>query len=177
MRNVTAVVAAAWLMCAGLHATAETVTIAVSQNEKAPDIAFEMTVTVEDELMSLLYESGHIVTSNAVSLKGSLFSDESFGVAEAAEGYADYLVAVNATYGPNEIRNEELKVSYADLKGVDWRVVRIATGHVIKEGSVAMSKIRVIDADPYKQVRFMAGGIAKDALKAINGDSQGDYRR
>jgi hypothetical protein len=79
MRNVTAVVAAAWLMCAGLHATAETVTIAVSQNEKAPDIAFEMTVTVEDELMSLLYESGHIVTSNAVSLKGSLFSDESFG--------------------------------------------------------------------------------------------------
>lgn len=158
-------------------AQAATVTVAIAQNATAPVMALEMSRTVEDEIMGIYFDSGHIVTSNALSMNDSSFDDLSFGVAEASEGFADYLITTKLTYTKDEKTDELLKISYAELQTISWRVIRISTGKMIAGKTVKLREFKSVDSDPYLQARAAAKKIALDAMKEIDKDIEGDTNR
>ncbi len=158
-------------------AQAATVTVSIAQNAEAPATALEMSRTVEDEIMGVFYDSGHIVTSNALSMNDSAFDDLSFGVAEASEGFADYLVTVRLTYKKDEITDEAREITYADLKTLTWRVVKLSTGTMIAGDTVKLPDGRSGDTDPYQRARATARRIAVDSIKAIDREYKGETER
>lgn len=156
-------------------ARAATVAVSIAQNATAPATAVDMSRTVEGEIMGVFYDSGHIVTSNALSMSDDSFEDASFGVAEASEGYSDYLVAARLTYAKDEITDEALKLTYADLETVSWRVIQLSTGKTIAESTVLLSDFKSEDPDPFVQTRTSARKIAVDSMNAIDRDLIGRY--
>lgn len=153
---------------------AATITVTVVQNEGAPDIAIQMSRTVEDELLGQYFNAGHIVSNTEVLKNGSRFSERNYGIKEAAFGMSDYLLVVYLQYGPGEIKNEEKKMSWAELKTITWRIVAVPTSRIIEERSVEYSTFPVDDFDPYLQVRKPAGLIVRESLPVIKRDRQGD---
>ncbi len=162
-------------LLAVVFAQAATVTVSIAQNAEAPATALEMSRTVEEEIMGFFFDSGHIVTSNALSMNDSAFDDLSFGVAEATEGFADYLVTARLTYTKDEISDEQQKITYADLQTITWRVVRLSTGKMIAGSTVRLADYKSADPDPYAQTRSSAKKIAMDSMKAIDRDITGRY--
>jgi hypothetical protein len=146
---------------------AETVTIAVVQNESAPAIAIDMSQTIEDELMGNYFDAGHIVSNTAIRNDGSKFEESNFSVKEAAFGLSDYLVVVSLGYGPAVMKDEAKKLTWAELVSLKWKVVRVQNSLIVAEQSVDVSKIKVTDFDPYKQSRLVADTVGEQTLDAI----------
>lgn len=150
---------------------AETVTLTVSQNEEAPSVAVDMSRAIEDELLSRFFDAGQIVSNTDLRLDGSKFSTElNYGVKEAAFGYSDYLVAVNLRYGPTVKTDEQKKISWAELIGLEWRVVRVARAIVVDEKTLEVAALGITDFDPYQRSRIVADEVSKRALAAIGKD-------
>lgn len=158
-------------------AQAATVTVAIAQNAAAPALALEMSRTVEDEIMGFFFDSGHIVTSNALAMNDSSFDDLSFGVNEASEGFADYLVTARLTYGADERKDELLGITFAELRTITWRVVRLSTGTMVAGNDVVLRDFKSVDPDPYLQARAAAKRIAANSMKEIDRDIEGDKNR
>ncbi len=150
-----------------------TVTVTVVQNEQAPFVALQMSQTVEDELMTVLFDSGHIVSNTSVRLDGSLFSGRSFGLKEAAHGLSDYLLVVLLKYNPSEKKKPDDSAAYAQLDGLSWRLVNVAGGAVLAEKTLDLSKIPITDFDPYKQSRQLADIVGRDCLQLLYNSSKG----
>jgi hypothetical protein len=150
---------------AAVHAAS--VTVSVVQNERAPVIAIDMSRTIEDELMGGYFDAGHIVSSTSIRLDGSKFAQKNFGIKEAAFGYSDYLLAVYLEYGPNELKIEEKKITYAELRTIVWRVVDVKTSKILEEKTIDVTKIRVTDFDPYEQSRLIADTVMNASLERL----------
>jgi hypothetical protein len=146
---------------------AETVTIAVVQNEAAPAIAIEMSQTIEDELMGDYFDAGHIVSNQSIRNDGSKFEEPNYSVKEAAFGLSDYLVAVSLEYGPAVMKDESKKLTWAELVSLKWKIVRVLGATLVAEQSVDVSKIKITDFDPYKQSRLVADTVSEQTLDAI----------
>jgi len=153
-----------------------TVTVSVVQNEKAPEVALEMSRTVEDELLGQFFDLGHIVSNSDISFKGSLFSQKNFGIKEAAFGMADYLVLVLLSYGPGERKNDETGMIYAELQKLSWRVVQVQDSAILDEKTIEYNDKTVKDFDPYAAVRVPARQIASDSISIMERNSQGGKR-
>ncbi len=149
-------------------ASAATITLSVVQNEDAPEIALQMSQTVEDQLFANYFDSGHIVSNSDISFDGSQFEKTSYGIKEAAFGLSDYLIVIYLHYGPQELQNVEKKTSFAELNTLSWRVMNVLTSKVIAEKSIDITKIKVLDADPYKQARILTDAISTETMKALN---------
>lgn len=148
-------------------AFADTVTITLVQNEKAPAIALDMSNTIEDEIFGRFYEAGHIASNTDLRFDGSKYHDQNYGVKEAAFGLSDFLVAVSVQYGPAEITDTEKKITYAELDSLTWRVVDVKTAKTVVEKKIDIKKIKVTQSDPYQQARIYAGMATDEALAAI----------
>ena len=169
-----AALALALLTVSGL--SAETVTITLVQNEKAPAIALEMSNAIEDEIFGHFYDAGHIASNTEIRYDGSRFREKNFGVKEAAFGYSDFLVAVSVQYGPAEITDKEKKITYAELDAITWRLVEVKTSKIVAEKKIDAKKVPVTQSDPYLQARVDAGIASDDALKAIEKFNEGEKR-
>jgi len=154
-------------------AFADTVTLTVVQNEKAPAIALEMSDTIEDEIFSCFFDAGHIASNTDVRFDGSRFSEKNFGVKEAAFGLSDFLVVISLQYGPAEVTDKERKITYAELDTLTWRLVEVTSVKTVMQKTIDVKKIRVTDFDPYAQVRQVADIAANDSLNAISEFKEG----
>ena len=148
-------------------ARADTVTLTVVQNEKAPVIAMDMSNAIEDEIFGCYYDAGHITSNTEIRLDGSRFKDTKFGIKEAAFGLSDFLVVIDLQYGPAEITDNEHKITYAELDTLTWRLVEVKSSKIIVEKKIDVKNIKVTDFDPYKRSRFVAQTTASDSLSAI----------
>ncbi len=169
-------ICAVLLLAACAAVSAATITVTVVQNEEAPDIAIQMSRTVEDELLGQYFNAGQIVSNTEVMMSGSRFSEKNFGIKEAAFGMSDYLLVVYLQYGPGERVDEEKKISWAELKTITWRIVAVPTSRILEERSIEYSVFPVDDFDPYQQARKPAGMIVRESLPVIDGDRQGEKR-
>lgn len=149
----------------GVHCA--TISLSVVQNEEAPAIALEMSQTVEDQMFNRCFDEGHILSNVDIRFDGSLFPTANFGIKEAAFGLSDYLIVIYLYYGPQEIQNKEMKLTYAELNNITWRVVRVATSKILSEKKINVSDIKILDSDPYKQSRTITDSICTDALNTI----------
>jgi hypothetical protein len=155
---------------------ASTITVSIVQNEAAPGEALELSRIVEDELFTDCFDGGHIVSNTDIRLDGSRFAEKSFSLKEAALGYSDYLIALLLEYGPNVIKNEELKTSWAELLGITWRVVDTKNGNVLGEAKVSLSDRGAYYLDPSGQSRLLAEKVGKDALSLVNKTVEGEKK-
>jgi hypothetical protein len=168
------VIAACILALPAVGAYAASVTVTVVQNEQAPAIAIDMSRAIEDEIFGDLFDSGHIVSNTDIRFDGSGFAQGNFGVKEAAFGYSDFLVALYLEYGPVAITDSEKKTSWAELRAITWRVVRVSDSSILAEKSIDVSKIKVTDFDPYKQSRLVADQVVDATLPVLKkGDTGG----
>ena len=149
---------------------AQTVTISIVQNEKAPAIAIDMSRTIEDQLMDSFFDLGFIVSNSDIRFDGYNYSKNNFGIKEAAFGMSDLLLAVQLTYSAGEKTNVDKKNTYAQLENIVWRLVRVKDSYIIKEAIFDISSVPVKDFDPYKQTRSLAKKLAENANKAIRED-------
>lgn len=156
------------------YISAETVTVTVVQNENAPAIALQMSQAIEDEILGDYFNAGQIVSNTQVRYDGSHYSEKNFGIKEAAFGLSDYLVVINLQYGPGEVVDKDKQITYAELNVLDWRLVKVLTSEVLVEKSINVKNIKVMDSDPYKQSRIVAGMAANDSLQAIPINNQGE---
>ena len=155
-------------------ASAATITVTVVQNEGAPEIAIQMSRTVEDELLGQYFNAGQIVSNTDILMNGSRFAEKNYGIKQAAFGMSDYLLVVYLQYGPGERVDEKKKVSWADLKTITWRIVAVPTSRIIEERSIEYSIFPVDDFDPYQQARKPAEMIVRESLPVIDRDIQGE---
>ena len=149
----------------GVHCA--TISLSVVQNEEAPAIALEMSQTVEDQMFNRCFNAGHILSNVDIRFDGSLFSTANFGIKEAAFGLSDYLIVVYLYYGPQEIQNKEMKLTYAELNTITWRIVRVDSSKILSEKKINVIDMKIQDADPYKQTRIITDSICTDALNTI----------
>lgn len=156
---------------------AQTVTVTVVQNEKAPAIAIEMSRVVEDELFSVLFDSGCIASNTSVRFDGSRFDEDNFGIKEAAFGMSDYLVAVLLRYGETEMSDIESKQTWAELRSMTWRVFDVRTGALLGEQNIDITRIKISDSDPYSRARFVAHDSASSVIAAFRAPSQGEIHK
>jgi hypothetical protein len=145
----------------------QTVTLSIVQNEKAPAVALEMSRIIEDQMFGNFFDSGLIASNSNIRFDGSQFGQKNFGIKEAAFGLSDYLIAVYLQYNPEEKKDDMLKLTYANLDSVSWRVVRVLSSEIVDEKTINVSKIKVTDSDPYKQVRTVADEISNGALSLL----------
>lgn len=146
---------------------AKTLTVALVQNEKAPAVALDMSRTIEDEILGVYFDAGHIVSNNDIQFDGSQFAKDNYGLHEAAVGYSDYLIVVYLEYGPAEKKDETTHASYAELLAAKWRVVKVSSTRILAEGAIDVTKIRVTDFDPYQRARLVADKITTATLSVI----------
>lgn len=173
MRQFGIIVACVSLMALSASAYAESVTIALAQNAQAPAVALEMSRTIEDEILNDYFDGGHIVSNMPIAMEGSSFKKKNFSVKEAAFGYSDYVIAVYLEYGPDEIKDEEKKTSYAELRSIVWRVVLVSSSKVVDEKTIDATKLKIRDFDPYKRARMIADQISAASLAAVVRSEQG----
>ncbi len=155
---------------------AQTVTVAMAQGSAAPEAALQMSKTIEDELLVLLFDGGYIVSTEELALKDGDFAKAEFGVKEAAWGMSDYLVAIRARYAADEIKDVDNKVSYARLLGLDWKLVRVANPEVLASGSVDPRVPAPQGTDPYAGVRLLVDGMYPAIDKALGEAKKGGLR-
>lgn len=161
------------LLAASGIASASTVTVTLVQNEQAPSVALQMSQTIEDELMSGFFASGHIVSNTEIRFDGLSFDARNFGLKDAALGMSDYLLAVSLQYNPAEKKETEGSAAYAQLDGLIWRLVKVDGGSVVAEKKLDLSKVPITDFDPYKQSRNVASFVGRDCLLLLSKSSQG----
>jgi hypothetical protein len=154
-------------------AGAESLTVSIVQNEKAPAVALEMSQTIEDELMNDYFDAGHIVSNTDIRFDGSKFKAANFGIKEAAFGMSDYLLAVYLQYGPGEIKDEKKGITYAQLDTVVWRLVEVRSSNIVAEQTLDATKIHVTDFDPYQQSRLVADQASGASIDALNRNKTG----
>ncbi|ULQ60092.1 hypothetical protein K7I13_01825 [Brucepastera parasyntrophica] len=145
--------------------SAATVTISVVQNEQAPEVALEISRTVENEIMMQFFDAGHIVSNEPIKSNGNRFPEKNYGLKDAALGYSDYLVVVFLQYGVNKIESSDKKSTYAELKSVNWRLVRVRNAEIITEKKLEIQAGQKNNFDPYKNAKTLAKQITVDLLK------------
>lgn len=147
------------------------------QNGSAPAIAIDTSRTIEDELFSVFFDAGHIVSNTDIGSGDESFSDPYFGVKEATLGDSDFLVLAYLDYNPAVETDTEKKLSWAVLNSIKWRVVRLNLAKSVIEGTLDTHEIEVIDTDPYKQSRVVADELGKKTLLAIRTITQGERKK
>lgn len=152
-------------LCFAVRLAASTVTVAVAQNEVAPEIALETSSLIEDEIMGSLYDEGYIVSNNDISLVGTAYADPSFGIKDATEGFSDYLIAVLVEYAEEAVKDAERQIVYAEIRAVTWRLVRLSDGKVLAERVVDMKKAKA--DDPQDRARRLAKIIGRDCDRLL----------
>lgn len=157
--------------------SAATVTLSVVQNEQAPEVALEISQTIEDQLFGDFFEAGHIVSNDDIRMDGSRFVEKNFGIKQAAFGLSDFLIVVYLHYGPGVINDTEKKMTYAELDTLSWRVVRVLSSEILGEGAIDVTKIQVRDFDPNNQSRLIASLVSKETLKLLVNRTQGEKNK
>ncbi len=152
--------------CLAFSAQAATVTITITQNEKAPETALETSRTVEDELFLQFFSSGHIVSNSDIRFDGSLFLQKNYGLKEAAWGLSDYLVVVFLEFLSQETPEGSLPAP-AQLVSVSWKVVQVADGIVLETKKLTGKETVIDETDPAKRSRILAQRLFPDILNTI----------
>lgn len=170
------IVAGAFILAALGAPSAQTITVAVAQNESAPASAVLMSKTVEDELLGIMFDQGYIVSTAELSMKDEAFSAPNFGVKEAAFGLSDYLIAVRIRYGADEKKDPDKNVSYAQILSLDWKLVRVVNPVILASGSISPKTVTVLDQDPYGDARRLIDSAYPAIGKALGEAKKGGVR-
>lgn len=120
-----------FLMVFGLSGMlfARQISIQIVQHDAINDSVRENSLQLEDELMTVFFESGYIVTNSPAVTSKSEETDTALiktGMGEAYDGCSEYFVQLRLFY--DEPKN--------DLQKVDWTLYSVITGKKIKESSV-----------------------------------------
>jgi hypothetical protein len=127
-----------------------------------------------DTLMSgcldSLFDAGMIATNAPTqSIDLSRWSDVTFGLSGAKEGFVDYVVAFFVTWRPSSLKKEiwlALSCTY--------RIVRVSDGQVVASGSApGETDVPELLADPEKSVRSMGTSLGKSCAALIRSVSNG----
>ncbi len=102
---------------------ARQISIQIVQHDTINDSVRENSLQLEDELMTVFFESGYIVTNSPAVTSKALIKT---GMGEAYDGCSEYFVQLRLFY--DEPKN--------DLQKVDWTLYSVLTGKKIKESSV-----------------------------------------
>lgn len=153
---------------------AETVTITVVQNKKAPEMAISMSRIVEDALLGVYFDSGKIVTTTDIAFDGNRYHDKNYGVKAAAHGLSDYVLVVYLDYGNSEKIHSESNKKYAELKKASWKLVRVIDSETVAEQSLDLSAVPVRDFDPEMQIRMLGELIARNSIEKMREVREGE---
>ncbi len=171
--NVKIRVLCAVLTIAAASGFSQTVTVAVTQNANAPESAYLMSGTIEDELFSLMFDSGFIVSNVSIGRAEAPWDSPLFAVKEAAFGMSDYLVALRVSYSAEEKKLEDGKTSYAQLQGLEWRLVRVNNPVILASGTAEPETSLVVDQDPYAEARILTDQLYSAVFKALSEAKKG----
>jgi hypothetical protein len=150
------------LFCLPFLLFAETILL-YTMTESAVDDLEQFNDLIESGVMNEFFDAGHIVFNAAVS---SLVPDvgldhykEPASIQMAKAGGAAYLLEVILIY--NEVEGRELP-SYAEFQLID-----VATGNLLKEGSVSIDKKWIDEGDFENGITAMGRSMASYALSFL----------
>lgn len=153
---------------------AETVTITVVQNKKAPEIAISMSRIVEDALLGVYFDSGKIVTTTDIAFDGNRYHEKNYGVKVAAHGLSDFVLVVYLDFDNSEKIHTESNLKYAELKQASWKLVRVRDSENVAEQMLDLGAVPIRDFDPEMQIRMLGNLIARNSLEKLREVQKGE---
>ena len=176
MKSPFRILACALLSLAALQ-TATALTVSVSPAQRGVSEEGQEASTSLDSLVSgcldSLFEAGLIATTApAVVIDESRWSDLSFGLRGAKEGFVDFVLAFYVTWKPSTLKKGVwLAVS------CEYRLVRVADGAVLASGSLESEPDSAeIAADPERGARTVGAALGTACVALVSRVSNGGER-
>lgn len=145
-----------------------TVSISLVQNESAPQSAIKMSQIAEEQLLNNFFNNGFIVSNTPIRFDGINFKNKNYGLKEATFGLSDILFVYFLQYNANEKTATENNSSYAQLEYINWKILSVPDGRLIKEGQKKIDGLKLQDNDPYKYVRTIMDSLYKENILYIS---------
>lgn len=166
-------------------AFASMVTLSIVQNEEAPSTAIETSRILEDELFSLFFSMGTIVTNIDIGMDGSRFKDPLYSVKEASWGGSDYLLVIYLEYKPEEKEDETeanteteteiKKPGPVELISISWRLVHVMSAKTLETGETPKGFRGISETDPAKKAQILANQLYPLFNTAISKAKKGGF--
>ena len=99
------------------------------------DKVSESSRVFENQIMNTLFDYGHIVTNETISLYENYDMASVNGFNAAVDGFMDYFVEIKLEYDISQSKNPEA-VSLENLKSVDYVIKKVSTGEVFYKSEV-----------------------------------------
>lgn len=97
----------------------------------------------ENQIMNTLFDYGHIVTNETISLYENYEMASVNGFNAAVDGFMDYFVEIKLEFDISQSKNPEA-VSLENLKSVDYVIKKVSTGEIFyKSEEISPNKTSV----------------------------------
>lgn len=165
-KNVKKSVIAAFALLVCSICFAGQISVQVVQHNKAIDYVSEQSLIVEDELLNGFFDKGYIVTNSVARVSDSSETDSDLfyeGFGEAFDGSSDVFVQVKVYFTATE-KKTSADIVTSRLDHIDWVMINVTTGKVIKESSVqGIANKPGTD----ESVRLVSGKLISEIQKAL----------
>ena len=145
---------------------ASTVSLTVVQNESAPKVSYPLSHKIEGILMDTFFNMGEIVTNDTLKFDYDNYENKSFGIKQAINGMADYLLVTRIEYDPIVLRDSEGK-EYPDLKKIEFRLVKLSNKTIITEDKIEKKDFLRKGNNFEETASLMAEHVARESYKKL----------
>lgn len=112
---------------------ASSVSVLMCQKNSDIEALRGSTLMVENGVLEILFDCGHIVSSGEAAFGDSDISEAAEkALKNSAEGFFEFLVQIIVTYR-DKIPDNPAKIVCADIENVDWNIVRVRNNRSIRE--------------------------------------------
>ena len=112
---------------------ASSVSILMCQKNSDIETLRGSTVMIENGVLEILFDRGHIVSSGQAALNDvNIQEAAALTLKNSAEGFFEFLVQISVTY-KGKIPENPAKIVCDDIQNVDWNIVRVRNNRSIRE--------------------------------------------
>lgn len=113
--------------------SASSVSILMCQKNSDVETLRGSTVLIENGVLEILFDRGHIVSSGEAALNDVNIQEASaLALKNSAEGFFEFMVRIIVSY-KDKIPENPAKIVFDDIDHIDWSLVRVRTGRGIHE--------------------------------------------
>lgn len=123
----------------------------------------EQALTIEDEVMTIFFDYGYIVTNSNAQVSASDTQDKKFydiGITEAIDGFSDYFIQIVLHYDTLHQSGDA-----PELKKIDWTIASAKSGEKIQNDTITDIKA-AHKKDEVKRISSLLASQINIALKA-----------
>lgn len=142
------------------------INILILQDDGTEKIS-EASRVFENQILNLIFDYGHIVTNEPISLYENCDTAINTGFNAAIDGYMDYFVTIKVEYNRENSSNPD-GVLLSNIKSVNYEIKRVKDSKVIYKSEKIIPKNNEI-LNPYAGFISFASEIAECIIKNING--------